>query len=154
MEQNKPQPPGKVFLDQSNLSFRFVVTVGHEKIAAFTECTLPAIEWDVKTIKEGGMNDYDHQLPGRRKSGRVILKNGVGKSSLLEWYGDILVHRFSRRRITIELLDQENKPIVAWVAEGAYPVKWSGPQLQTKSNAVAIQTIEFACTDFTVEGKY
>lgn len=153
MEHNKPQPPGAVFLEQSNLSFRFVITVGHEKIAAFTECTLPAIEWEVQPIKEGGMNDYEHQLPGRRKSGRVILKNGVGKSSLLEWYSEILVHKFSRRRIMIELLDQKNQSIVTWAAEGAYPVKWSGPQLKTNSNAVAIQTIEFACTDFTVESK-
>lgn len=153
MERNKPKPPNKVFFEQSNLSFRFVVTVGHEKIAAFTECTLPAIEWEVQTIKEGGLNDYDHQLPSRRKSGRVTLKNGVGKSILLEWYGEILAHRFSRRKITIELLDQKNQPIVSWAAEGAYPVKWSGPQLKTDSNAVAIQTIEFAYTDFIVESK-
>ena len=39
-------------------TFRFTVDIGGDKwVGVFTECSLPAIEWDVEEIKEGGRND-------------------------------------------------------------------------------------------------
>jgi len=147
----KVSPPSQVYLNQSNLGFRFLVRIGPDNIAAFTECKLPDIEWDVQVIKEGGQNAYDHQLPGKRKSNRLTLINGVGKSGLMSWYMEILANRFMRRDITVTLNNPLGKPIVSWLAAQAYPVKWSGPQLKTDTNSIAIQTIEFACTDFILE---
>jgi phage tail-like protein len=34
---------------------------------------------------------------------------------------------------------------MVWDIEDAYPVKWVGPELQSGSNSVAIQTLELAC---------
>ncbi|MBK8932716.1 MAG: phage tail protein [Chloroflexi bacterium] len=34
---------------------------------------------------------------------------------------------------------------MTWDIEAAYPVKWSGPQLNSGDNTIAIQTLEFAC---------
>ena len=70
-------------------TFRFVVDVAGDRQAVFTECTLPVIEWEVEEVKEGGVNTYVQQLPGRRKPARISLKNGVGKSELLKWYFEI-----------------------------------------------------------------
>jgi phage tail-like protein len=131
-------------------AFRFVVDVEDERQAAFTECSLPSLEWDVEEVKEGGLNIYTHQLPGRRKSARVSLKNGVGKSKLLEWYIEALSKQTTRKKITITLLDLALKPVLVWHVEEAYPIKWTSPQLKSDDNTVAIQALELLCGNITV----
>lgn len=138
-------------LSQFHAAFRYVVAIEQDRLAAFTECTLPTIEWDIEPIKEGGLNTYVHQLPGRRKPARLVLKNGIGKSLLHKWYTDIMNESFSRRDITITLLDLHIIPVATWVMHGAYPIKWTGPQLKSDGTAVAIQTVEFACAAVTFD---
>jgi phage tail-like protein len=135
---------------QANAAFRFVVDVDGERQAAFTECTLPSIELDVEELKEGGLNSYTHQLPGRRKSARITLKNGVGKSNLLGWYIESLVKPVMRKRFTITLLDPQFKPVMVWNIQEAYPVKWSGPNLKSDDNTIAIQSLELVCGEVVV----
>jgi phage tail-like protein len=130
----------------TNASFRFVITVDGMPAGAFTDCTLPSLELELEEVKEGGLNTYTHQLPGRRKSARVSLKNGVGLlNQLLPWYIKSMNEQFSRRRVTITLFSALIIPIMVWDIEDAYPVKWVGPDLQSGSNSVAIQTLELAC---------
>lgn len=132
----------------TNPAFRFVVNIENLPQGVFTECTLPVVEWDIMEVKEGGLNTYVHQLPGRRKSARITLKNGLGTSALLDWYIDALEEKFTRRKITIKLLNAKQKlqsPIMTWDIEGAYPVKWTGPQLNSGENTIAIQTLDLAC---------
>lgn len=135
-------------------TFRFVVDVGGDKQGVFTECTLPAIEREVEEVKEGGLNTFVHQLPGRRKGARLTLKNGVGTSSLLDWYMKTLdptAGKFERRAVSVTLLNAyDKKAIMNWHIESAYPVKWTGPQLKTSDNSIAIQTLELACGEITV----
>ena len=132
-------------------AYRFVVEVDGERHGAFTECTLPVIEWEVEEIKEGGLNSFVHQLPGRRKRATLTLKNGVGTSALLAWYLETMDESFSRRSVTVTLLNVEREPVMTWSMLEALPVKWSGPQLKSDENGVAIQTLEFAFGDMMVE---
>ncbi len=130
----------------TNAAFRFVVTVDGMPAGAFTDCTLPSLELELEEVKEGGLNTYTHQLPGRRKSARITLKNGVGiLNQLLPWYIKTMNEQFSRRRVTITLFSALIIPVMVWDIEDAYPVKWVGPDLQSGSNSVAIQTLELAC---------
>jgi phage tail-like protein len=135
---------------QANPAFRFVVDVEGERQGAFTECTLPSVEWEVQELKEGGLNTYTHQLPGRRKSARLSLKNGVGKSQLLQWYLDAVGTVVSRKPVTVTLLDLTHQPLMVWNIQDAYPIKWTGPQLKSDGNAIAIQTLELVCGEVTV----
>ncbi len=144
------------YLDQTHAAFRFVIKIAEQPVAAFTECTLPTLEIDVEDLKEGGRNQYVHQLPGQRKQSRLTFKNGIGKSSLSDWCiktimaEDFINERFAIKNISVELRDATGDQQIAVWSMDAYPVKWTGPQLQTDSTAVAIQTIEFACTNITV----
>lgn len=131
-------------------AFRFVVDVEDERQAAFTECSLPSLEWDTEEVKEGGLNLYTHQLPGRRKSARVSLKNGVGKSKLLDWYIEALSSQTQRKKVTITLLDMQLQPVLVWQIEEAYPIKWTSPQLKSDDSSVAIQTLELVCGNISV----
>ncbi len=134
----------------TNPAFRFVVDVDGEAQAAFTDCTLPVIEWEIEEIKEGGLNTFTHQLPGRRKGAKVTLKNGVGSSSLIDWYIETMSESFQRKPLTITLLNSQLETVMTWHVADAYPVKWTGPQLKSSENSIAIQTLEFACGEVSV----
>lgn len=135
---------------QAHAAFRFVVEIGNQRVAAFTECVLPAIEWEVEEIKEGGLNSYTHQLPGRRKAAKITFKNGVGKSELLDWYLSTMSGTFERKPVTLILLDATKAPVLTWKIEDAFPSKWSGPDLKADSSTVAIQSLELAGGEITV----
>ena len=133
--------------------FRFVVTISGITGAVFTECTLPTIEWDVQEVKEGGLNSYTHQLPGLRKITKVTLKRGLVKEGLLDWYQAVMNGEFAdaRRTITITLKDSMRQDVYSWNIANAYPTKWTGPQLKSDDNTIAVETLEIACGEVTVE---
>jgi phage tail-like protein len=122
----------------------------------FTECKLPDIEWDIQQVKEGGRNDYIHQLPGQRKPSKVTLTHGLTRQFILqEWYEEMMSENFEgfMKTVTINLLDSQGKPVMRWNLYNAYPVKVTWPDLKTSDNAVAVQTLELACgrVDFEKE---
>lgn len=131
-------------------SFRFVVTVNGAPYGVFTECSLPVIDWEFEPVKEGGLNTHIHTLIGRRKETRFTLKNGVGTSALVSWYMLTMAEEFTtpgmglRRTVTIVLLNSLKIPVMTWNISEAFPLKWTGPQLNAGENSVAIQTLEFA----------
>lgn len=137
-------------LTNAVLGFRFVVLVNKIPFGVFTECTLPTIEWETEEVKEGGLNTYTHQLPGRRKQARVTLSNGVGASLFMEWYMKSMEEVVERRSVTITLLNSMRQPAMVWHINDAYPVKWQGPQLKSGDNSVAVQSLELACGDISV----
>ena len=132
-------------------SFRFVVSFDGEAIGAFTECALPSVEWETEEIKEGGLNAYVHQLPGRRKATKVTLKNGVGVSKTVDdWFLDILNGEISRRKVSISLLDLRHESMMTWDLENAYPTKLMGPSLKAEDNTIAIQELELTCGEIRI----
>lgn len=132
-------------------SFRFLVAVDKIPVAAFTECSLPTLELEVEEVKEGGLNTYVHQLPGRRKPARITLKKGVGSTVyLVPWYIKGFEESFSRKQVTITLLNALLMPVMVWFIEDAYPTKWTGPELKSDNNAIAIHSLELACGRITV----
>jgi len=137
-------------LRETHPAFRYLVEIAGVTVGAFTECTLPAIEIDTQEVKEGGQNLHVHLLPGQRKAARLTLKNGVGNNGLMRWCVDTMNERFEQKDIIVSLHSARfapgvKEPICTWNLHKAYPVKWTGPQLQADSTAIAIQTIEFAC---------
>ncbi len=129
-------------------TFRFVVAINKFPLGAFTKCTLPTLELEVEQVKEGGLNTYIHQLPGRRKASKIVLENGVGiAADLIAWYIKTMQGDFRRRDVTITLHNSLMIPMMVWHAEGAYPSKWAGPDLRTKEDTVAVQTLELVCNE-------
>jgi phage tail-like protein len=143
-------PANQPILSQVNAAHRFVVDVDGQRQAAFTECTLPTIEWEIEEVKEGGLNSFVHQLPSRRKAAKITLKNGVGLSELFDWYINAMGEMFFRRSVSVTLLDPKLNPLITWNIKDAYPVKWSGPQLKSDTSAIAIESLELACGEITV----
>jgi len=133
----------------ANAAFRFVVSIDGEGQAAFTQCILPTIELDVEPVKEGGLNTSVHQLPAQRKQAKLSLMNGVGKSSLIDWFLESMAGTPTRKNLTVSLLNAEKEPVMIWHINDAFPTRWTGPQLQSDANTIAIQTLELACGEVT-----
>ena len=136
-------------------TFRFTVDIGGTHwLGVFTECSLPAVEWDVEEIKEGGRNDYTHQIIGHRKAGKVTLKHGLtNKFELMSWYAEMMDEDYAnyKKTVTITLMDEQHKPVLRWNLQDAFPSKVTWPELKTGDNAVAIQSLELVMGHFEFE---
>ena len=126
--------------------FLYSVTLKNapEPVAGFNEVSGLTIETEVETLREGGVNDREHQLAGATKyPSRLVLKRGIGDlAHLWHWYAGILGARIERRDVTITMLTREGKPGIKWVFLEARPVKWTGPELRANTSAVAFESIE------------
>jgi phage tail-like protein len=122
---------------------RFKVTLQPElPIGRFSECTGISVEVETKEYMEGGSNDFVHKLPTRVKYPNLVLKRGIThEEALLQWFFE---SRFtpSRYDMTITLMGPGTQEVRSWVFMNAYPVKWTGPNLNAGSNAVASEQLE------------
>jgi phage tail-like protein len=131
---------------------RFVFTVDGVEIGAFTEVSGLSVEVEVEELPEGGQNQFVHQLPGRTKWPRLVLKRGVTDSDgLFDWFAKTSGEGFSgagdqlaRLDGEVVLMDVVGAPVRRWAFSGAFPVKWSGPTLAASSSDVAIEELEIA----------
>ena len=103
-------------------------------------------ELEVFAYPEGGRNDYVHQLPVRHSWTRIVLERGVVQDpGLWFWYLAGLTGSIGARRDgAIVLLTPAGLPAIAWEFRAGLAVKWSGPELSAKDNAIAVESIEIA----------
>lgn len=134
--------------------FRFTVEIEGMAWGAFTECTLPSVEIETETIKEGGLNTFVHQIPSILKPASITVKNGIGAlDPLNKWAVDIMKGKIERKKITVNMLDEQGNAYMIVTLEDAFPKKWTGPQLKTDSTLAAIHSIEFSGGEVTLEFK-
>jgi phage tail-like protein len=133
-------------VDDQLANFRFWVEMQSVIEGVFLECSGLSMERDVLSYKEGGRNDRIHLLPGRTKYPNIVLKRGLALSAnLWNWYQEGLYNCLVRRiSFSILVFNSENSQVKSWDILDAFPVKWSGPELKTDSNQVAIETLEIA----------
>jgi len=132
------------------MSFRFRIEIFGITNARASEVTGLQIETGTESYEEGGVNDYVHQLPKRTKYQHITLKRGITENDeLWNWYQDVIRGDIERRNGIIALMNlthntdkKGGNDVKYWVFEGAYPVKWIGPELKADSNIVAFETIE------------
>jgi phage tail-like protein len=129
------------------MSFRFRIEIYGITNARASEVTGLQIETETESFEEGGVNNYVHQLPKRTKYQHITLKRGItDNDELWNWYQDVVNGDIERKNGAIVLMDLTDKiegsDIKYWAFEGAYPVKWTGPDLKADSNVVAFETIE------------
>ena len=121
---------------------RFKVDLPGLTIGRFRECSGIEVEVETLDYMEGGSNDFVHKLPTRVKYPNVVLKRGVThEEALAKWFFD---SRYTpqRKDMTITLLGPGTKPVRSWTFMNAYPVKWTGPNLNAASTQIAVESLE------------
>lgn len=132
-------------IEEAAPNYRFYVKLDNIPQAVFTEVSGLQLETVVQDYEEGGTNHFVHRLPGRTKVGNLILKRGVTKSNaFFKWYVDFMNGKVSRQNVSVVMLDTKGEELMRWNFEGAYPVKWSGPQFSADGKSIAIETLELA----------
>ena len=107
---------------------------------------------DVVEYREGDQNLTVRKLPGLVKYSNITLKKGitVDNQALWDWRMKTTSGEIERfKSIAIILMDDTQNPVVRWELTDAWPVKWTGPDLNASGNSVAIETIEVAHEGFT-----
>jgi phage tail-like protein len=122
----------------------FLLTIDEKEVAGFNEVSGLAVETEVETLREGGVNHTEWQIPGPAKfPSRLVLKRGLGDLSYLwDWYRGIATGQIQRRNIAINLNASQGTGTRAWVFREACPVKWTGPELRASTSAIAFEAIE------------
>lgn len=126
--------------------FRFRLVVDGQVEAEFNELGGLTMEREVKQVQEGGVNDYVHMLPGRVKFSNLTLKRGMTKSVFVwNWFQAGLYNgQVSRRKVSIEQLDDTHTVIRRWEVAGAFPVKYVTSEFKAGDSALMIETLELA----------
>lgn len=129
-----------------SFKFNVVLVLNNNPVAAFMECSGLNMDREVENYAEGGLNEYVHILPGRTKYNNIVLKRGIVKSNeLWEWYQEGISNANVKRvNFSIKLYTPQGEVLKTWDIIDAYPVKWSGPTLNTANAEIAVETIEIA----------
>lgn len=133
------------------LSFNFLVEMEGLTVGGFSDVSGLNAEIELHDYREGGVNGYVHRLAGpARYPANLVLKHGMTDDpTLWLWHRDVREGIITRRNLTIILLDAVRVPVRHWHIEGAYPVKWVGPDLRADSNTVALETLELVHCGFS-----
>jgi phage tail-like protein len=146
-------PPAAQSMPPVHHAKNFVVDLQglNVKLGYFTQVTGFSTQVDVLEYAEGGQNTFVHRLPTRTKQGNVTLKRGVITSDtvLHTWYQKTVVQA-QVVTLVITLRDTEDNPIRTWNFQNAYPVKWTGGDLNAGGTEFATESLEVAHNGFTV----
>ena len=116
---------------------------GIDEVGVFMQCSGLQIEFDVYEYHEGGNNDFVHRLPGAARYPNLVLSRGLtNEVALLKWFWATQTQA-DLKEVTITLSYGKSEPR-SWTFTDAFPVKWSGPQMDANATDVAIETLEIA----------
>ena len=126
-------------------AFRFHVEIDGLLFAGFSEVSGLSVEIETETYNEGGENEYVHILPKSVKYDNIVLKHGILYSDQMwRWIQGIINGRIRKRDGRILLLGTNGLPMWYWSIHSAYPVKWTGSDLNATSSEVFVETLELA----------
>jgi phage tail-like protein len=135
-----------------NVNFAFLVHFYPPSPATATDVGFQSVTGldatiQTESINEGGVNHYSHQVPTRRKYGPVVLKRGLlgpDKSGLTTYIKSCFDNETfaPMKTMVIQLLDEQNNPMLQWRATNVWPLSWKVGELNAMQGEVLIETLE------------
>src|SRR4051812_40802954 len=125
-------------------SFRFLIEFDYVQHGGFSRAKGITAETKVESYHEGGLNEHEHKLVTMTTYPNLVLEHGLFDPWFWTWHRDVTEGRVKRRTLSIVLQNEAGAEVKRWLAERAYPVKWSIGDLDAASTQVLIESIEFA----------
>lgn len=127
--------------------------------SAFQEVTGLSMSMETTTLREGGVNNFQHALPNPPKSEPLILKRGLRiGSELASWCKETIEEfTFRPKNLHVFLLrvdpeEPETKgaiqPLMTWHIIHAFPTKWEISGFNAMQNELAIETVQLSYNYF------
>jgi phage tail-like protein len=142
--------PNDSFDGQRITAATFLVEVDGVEIGRFMEITGLEVSIETEDVQEGGQNSFVHKLPGRMTWPNLTLKRGITQNdTLLAWFNESSGEQFAangntltRKSAAITLLGPGGQRLRAWEVDGAFPVRWNGPDFAASSTDMAVEELE------------
>lgn len=130
----------------------FSLLIDGTEVAHFQECSGLKSTATVFEIEEGGMNGITHKRPGQSRWENIVLRYATNASvELVSWRDSWLRDGYTQRKSgSIIIRDMSGNAIRTFSFTRAWPVSWEGPQLNSGSSELAVETIEIAHEGLTV----
>lgn len=124
-------------------SYRFSVKIPDvDTIGYFSRCYGLELSFELYEYREGGLNEYVHHLPGGLRYPNLVLTRGLtNEQALLKWFWSTHTQA-ERKEILVTLGDGSVSR--SWTFNEAFPVRWTGPQIESDGSSVATETLEIA----------
>lgn len=110
-----------------------------------------------ETLKEGGENRFEHNMPVRSKCSDLVLRRGIVQkkdSVITKWCLDAFQNFiFSPISILITLQNEKNQPLMCWKVYHAWPKNWKIADLNADKGEIVIETFEINYNYFTFDEK-
>ena len=130
-------------------AFKFVIEIEGILTGGFSECSGLQVETEFHDYREGGVNDYEHKLATLTTYGNLVLERGMTDDYLLSWHQDVVDGIVKRRTVTIIVNDETGaRETLRWLVQDAYPVKWTGTDLDAASGGVLAESVELTHQGF------
>lgn len=125
-----------------NIAYKVTID-GFIPLGMWTKIEGLGFEYEVKELREGGVNGYTHKLLGPAKYTNLRLTRPVDSTSdlLMLWLQSNMV-RVIPQTMSITAVTAAGTDITTWNLSGVVPVKWTGPNLDIMSNNLATETLE------------
>lgn len=144
--------PGKKLREHPDATTAtFLVEVDGEDIGWFTEVSGLEVSVSMETYREGGVNGFVHQLPGRMTWPNLVLKRGItNDDNLLEWFHRTTGEGFAtkgsvtRTSAAITIVNSSGERLRSWNLEDAVPVRWTGPTFARDATSAPSEELEVA----------
>jgi len=124
--------------------FRFRIEFDQVEHGGFARVKGLVRETKVDARPEGGVNDFEHRLATRTTYGNLILERGIADFEMWDWHDEIVNGAIRRRTITVVLFDTHGDEAYRWIVEDAFPVKWTGTDLDAAGSQVMFESVEWA----------
>ena len=124
-------------------TYNFVLQIPQiDTIGAFSQCSGLEMSFEVYEYREGGNNEVVHRLPGRLQYPNLMLSRGLtNEDALMRWFRSVATQA-ERKEVTLTLSAGQLQR--RWTFAEAYPVRWTGPTVDSNGTSIATETLEIA----------
>ena len=126
----------------------------------FSEVSGLSMGFEVATYKEspteaGAPGPRTLHMPTQPTSPTITLKKGIVRgasvATLYAWINSTTLNLIEKRDIFVRLCDEAGAPVISWRVINAFPTKLDAPGFDTKSNDVAIESMELRADRVIIE---
>lgn len=121
----------------------FLVEAGLSRIG-FREVSRLSSSVDVIEYRDGSDKaDTTHKFPGLRRTGEVVLRQGIfGSNELFAWFSALNGSgQVEKRDVRISLLDEDHQPVMQWMLMNAWPRSYAAGPFDAMASTVAIEQL-------------